>query len=94
MDILCKAGVAIFDYRGQRDPIAPTGSCIASELWGQTDKCDSDGQIGNICITRGGLNRTIEKNVGHIFVVSKILLTEYLEIVNDFYQDKSVNKEA
>ncbi|QTA79767.1 alpha/beta hydrolase fold-containing [Desulfonema limicola] len=90
MDMLRRAGVAIFDYRGQRDPIAPAGSCTASELWGQTDKCSTEGQTGNLCITRGGLNRTIEKNVGHIFVVSKILLAEYLEIVNEFYQDKSL----
>ena len=94
MDMLRKAGVAIFDYRGQRDPIAPTGSCVASELWGQTDECNINGQIGNICITRGGLNRTIEKNVGHIFVVSKILLAEYLKIVNEFYNDKSVKEDT
>ncbi|MDM8535467.1 hypothetical protein QUF70_01800 [Desulfobacterales bacterium HSG17] len=94
MDMLRKSGVAIFDYRGQRDPIAPTGSCVGSELWGQTDECAVEGQIGNICITRGGLNRTIEKNVGHIFVVSKILLAEYLEIVNEFYKDKSTKEDT
>lgn len=76
MEILKEAGVRIFDYRGRRDPIAPADTCIASELWGQTE---------NITITRGGLNRTIEKNMGHIFVVSKKLLAEYLEIVNEFY---------
>lgn len=93
MNMLKKAGVTIFDYRGKRDPIAPTGSCIASELWGRTDDETADGQTANISITRGGLNRTIEKNVGHIFVVSKILLAEYLEIVNDFYQEKSVKED-
>ncbi len=87
MAMLREGGVAIFDYRGERDPIAPTGSCIASELWGQVGECVLDQKSGNICVTRGGLNRTIEKNVGHIFVVSKILLAEYLEIVNAFYRE-------
>ncbi len=87
MDMLREGGVAIFDYRGERDPIAPTGSCIASELWGMADTGTADQKVGNISVTRGGLNRTIEKNVGHIFVVSKILLAEYLEIVNAFYRE-------
>ncbi len=77
MDALRRAGVRIFDYRGSRDPIAPPGSCVASQLWGLHDD-------GNIQVTRGGLNRTIEKNIGHIFVVSKTLLAEYLQIVSDF----------
>ncbi|MCX5850895.1 MAG: hypothetical protein NT072_02385 [Deltaproteobacteria bacterium] len=80
MNALREAGVRIFCYRGTRDPIAPPGSCVAAELWGQTDG-------GNISIARGGLNRTIEKNVGHIFVVSKQLLGEYLEIVSDFFRN-------
>jgi len=79
MDALREAGVRIFDYRGTRDPIAPPGSCVASELWGTKDD-------GNISVTRGGLNRTIEKNVGHIFVVSKQLLAEYLELVTAFLE--------
>ncbi|MGZ3598180.1 MAG: hypothetical protein ACXWMS_12470 [Syntrophales bacterium] len=79
MGILKDAGVRIFCYSGRRDPIAPVGSCVASELWGQT----GDGNIG---ISRGGLNRTIEKNIGHIFVVSKQLLAEYLQIVSDFFR--------
>lgn len=82
MDALRRGGVQIFDYRGSRDPIAPPGSCIASQLWGQTAD-------GNIRMTRGGLNRTIEKNIGHIFVVSKPLLAEYLEAVNHFLCDEA-----
>ncbi|MGV8059752.1 MAG: hypothetical protein AB2L12_17295 [Smithellaceae bacterium] len=79
MNILKEAGVAIFDYRGKRDPIAPAGSCVAGETWGQVDK-------GNVKILSPGLNRTIEKNIGHIFVVSRKHLTEYLEAVNAFYR--------
>lgn len=79
MDILKKAGVSIFDYRGTRDPIAPAGSCVAGETWGQVD-------CGNVKILSPGLNRTIEKNIGHIFVVSRKHLAEYLESVNSFYR--------
>ncbi|MCX7634877.1 MAG: alpha/beta fold hydrolase, partial [Syntrophales bacterium] len=79
MDALRRGGVRIFDYRGLRDPIAPPGSCVASELWGQVE--------GNISLTRGGLNRTIEKNIGHIFVVSKKLLAEYIETLAAFLAD-------
>lgn len=78
MDILKQARVRIFDYRGERDPISPVGSCVASEIWGLTEE-------DNRNTTRGGLNRTIEKNVGHIFVVSRKLLAEYLEKVNAFF---------
>jgi len=78
MEALDQAGVLIFCYRGTRDPIAPTGSCISCELWGEVGK--------NIGVSRGGLNRLIEKNVGHIFVVSKVLLAEYLTLVNDFFK--------
>lgn len=81
MGVLKKAGVQVFDYRGSRDPIAPPGSCVASELWGQTDD-------GNIHITRNGLNRTIEKNIGHIFVVSRTLLAEYLKALKSFLNDE------
>jgi poly(3-hydroxyalkanoate) synthetase len=81
MSALRRGEVQIFDYRGSRDPIAPPGSCVASELWGLTHD-------GNIQMTRGGLNRTIEKNIGHIFVVSKSLLAEYLETVNSFLHDE------
>ncbi len=80
MDILKKAGVKLFDYRGLRDPISPVGSCVASELWGRTDE-------SNLSMTRKGLNRTIEKNVGHIFVVSRKLLSEYFETVNAFFKE-------
>src|SRR5690554_3015152 len=80
MDMLNLADVAIFDYRGLRDPIAPVGSCLTSERWGRKE--------GNLQMTCGGLNRTIEKNVGHIFVVSKRLLAEFLELVTDFLQDE------
>jgi hypothetical protein len=113
MGILKEAGVQIFDYRGERDPISPIGSCVSSEIWGMVyadnssdnptlDNQTPDSQIGqeniaqgqssllkrqNLSKTRGGLNRTIEKNVGHIFVVSKVLLSEYLDIVKKFYED-------
>jgi len=80
MDMLNLADVALFDYRGLRDPIAPVGSCLTSERWGRKE--------GNLQMTCGGLNRTIEKNVGHIFVVSKRLLAEFLELVTDFLQDE------
>ncbi len=84
MDYLRKTGVSIFDYRGQRDPIAPAGSCIASELWGQKDDKG---------LTRGGMNRTIEKNIGHIFVVSSKLLSEFLEKVNSFYRGEAIEND-
>ncbi len=77
MDSLRESGVTIFDYRGKRDMISPLGSCVASEIWGQT----KDRHISN---PPGGLNRTVEKNIGHIFVVSKKLLAQYLEIVSEF----------
>lgn len=77
MNILKDAGVTIFDYRGKRDPIAPAGSCVAAETWGQVDR-------GNVEM-ESSLNRTIEKNIGHIFVVSRRHLAEYLKAVNDFY---------
>lgn len=77
MKILRKAGVEIFDYRGQRDPISPAGSCLSSELWGQK-------HTANVSNTKGGLNRTIEKNVGHIFVVSKKLLSEFNHNITEF----------
>ncbi|MGV8079749.1 MAG: hypothetical protein AB2L22_06795 [Syntrophales bacterium] len=68
MDALGRAGVSIFDYRGSRDPIAPPGSCVASETWGRT----------------GEGNRTIEKDIGHIFVVSRKLLSGFLSEVKEF----------
>ncbi len=80
MDVLNEAEVAIFDYRGLRDPIAPVGSCVASERWGRREN--------NQQVTKGGLNRTIEKNIGHIFVVSKLLLGDYLQAVSDFLADE------
>lgn len=79
MQILKKAGVAIFDYRGSRDPIAPPGSCVAGETWGRVNR-------GNIGLTSEYLNRTIEKNIGHIFVVSRKHLADYLEHVQAFYE--------
>lgn len=77
MEALHRSGVRIFDYRGSRDPIAPAGSCVASQLWGMRGE-------GNIAMTRGNMNRTIEKNIGHIFVVSRKLLAEYLAAVTAF----------
>ncbi len=79
MGALKSSGVFIFDYRGKRDPISPVGSCVAGELWGQTPG-------GNRSELKGGLNRTIEKNIGHIFVVSKKLLAEYIESVTAFFR--------
>jgi len=79
MGALREAGVSIFCYRGTRDPIAPPGSCVSSELWGQVD--------GNLSVQRGGLNRMIEKNVGHIFVVSSQLLAEYIDYVSKFLNE-------
>lgn len=80
MDVLNSADIALFDYCGQRDPIAPVGSCKTSERWGR--KADNQQMV------RGGLNRTIEKNIGHIFVVSHALLGEFLEAVTDFLADE------
>lgn len=79
MDIPGGQRMALFDYRGLRDPIAPPTACISSERWGRLED--------NIQMTRGGLNRTIEKNIGHIFVVSKTLLSEFLSEVTSFYAD-------
>ncbi|THB64018.1 MAG: alpha/beta hydrolase [Spirochaetaceae bacterium] len=81
LNALNRGQVAIFDYRGQRDVIAPVGSCITSEHFGRVNRTNKQ-------VTRGGLNRTIEKNVGHIFVVSKKLLSEFLEIVDSFMRDE------
>lgn len=67
MNALKEAGVSLFNYRGSRDPIAPPGSCVASETWGKT-------------------GTAIEKDIGHIFVVSKKLLAEFLYWLNDFLQ--------
>jgi hypothetical protein len=78
MDILRDADVAIFEYKGSRDPIAPAGSCVAAETWGRIGR-------GNIGLTGKALNRAIEKNIGHIFVVSRKHLSEYLTAVNEFY---------
>ncbi len=80
MHALTNAGVQLMDYRGLRDPISPAGSCIASETWGVDHGGNSQ--------TTDGLNRTIEKNIGHIFVVSRKLLAEYLEHALHFYESK------
>ncbi len=80
MEALRRGGVRIFDYRGSRDPIAPSGSCVASLLWGMR----AEGNDGEPC---GGTNRTVEKNIGHIFVVSRKLLAEYLETVSVFLDE-------
>jgi hypothetical protein len=42
---------------------------------------------GNVKFTSEGLNRVIEKNIGHIFVVSRKLLAEFLDLVEDFFQE-------
>ncbi len=82
MGALTQAGVAIMDYRGDRDPISPTGSCVASLTWGACSDC-------NQITTTHGLNRTIEKNIGHIFVVSRKHLSDYLTRVAAFYNDQA-----
>lgn len=79
MDMLAKAEVAIFEYKGLRDPIAPSGSCVAAQIWGLVD----DGKAAAAGKLR---NRSIEKNVGHIFVGSRRHLADYLALVNDFYR--------
>lgn len=79
MDMLREAGVAIFEYKGSRDPIAPAGSCVSAETWGQVNN-------GNAGIAGSSLNRVIEKNIGHIFVSSRKHLAEYLELVGKFYR--------
>ncbi len=76
MAVLKHSGVKIMDYRGERDPISPTGSCVSSETWG----CNGERRA-----TTTGLNRTIEKNIGHIFVVSRKHLSDYLERACEFY---------
>lgn len=79
MTALERADVSIFDYRGQRDPIAPVGSCKSSERWGRRGE--------NQQMTGAGMNRTLEKNIGHIFVVSKTLLGDFLHSVQEFLHD-------
>ncbi len=86
MGILKEASVQIFDYRGERDPISPVGSCVSSEIWGMVKGKDCIEKEHNVSETRCGLNRTIEKNIGHIFVVSSQLLSEYLDIVKKFFE--------
>jgi hypothetical protein len=49
-------------------------------------------QRGNVKFTGKNLNWTIEKNIGHIFVVSRKLLAEYLALVEDFYQEPSLTQ--
>tara|TARA_B100000953_G_scaffold53864_2_gene41834 strand:+ start:57096 stop:59138 length:2043 start_codon:yes stop_codon:yes gene_type:complete len=80
MDKIAEADIDIFDYCGLRDPIAPAGSCRSSERWGRVKT--NQRMVGD------GLNRTIEKNIGHIFVVSRKLLAEFLDAVTDFLDDE------
>ena len=63
MEMLRKTGVAIFEYKGSRDVMAPAGSCVAAEAWGQTGA--ASGLKGRL------RNRSIEENVGHIFLGSR-----------------------
>jgi hypothetical protein len=79
MDSLRKLEVAIMDYRGSRDPISPPGSCVASEHWGLI----WDHTKGKPTTP---VNRTIEKHMGHVFVVSKKFLDEFIEEAHDFCQ--------
>ncbi len=80
MNVLTEAGIAYFDYRGMRDPITPMGSGLYGHL-------GENPPGGSMKATRTGLNRAIEKNIGHIFVVSQKLLAEYLEMVMDFFEE-------
>jgi len=77
IDILPRTGVRFLDYRGERDPISPAGSCLDSIMGGAT--------LCQKMEVRTGMRRHIEKNAGHIFVVSQKLLAEYLDLVTDFY---------
>ncbi|MGD8845602.1 MAG: hypothetical protein PVI54_08835 [Desulfobacteraceae bacterium] len=77
IDILPKAGVRFLDYGGARDPISPPGSCLGSIMGGEM-LCEKTE-------FRTGMRRHIEKNAGHIFVVSEKLLAEYIDLVTDFY---------
>jgi hypothetical protein len=77
METLTEAGVTILDYRGTRDMISPAGSCVASETWGQTPK-------HHLPNPPGGINQTLEKNIGHIFVVSRKLLADFIDSVAGF----------
>ncbi|HPY06910.1 MAG TPA: hypothetical protein PK953_04290 [Smithellaceae bacterium] len=79
MDMLRKVGVAIFEYKGSRDPIAPAGSCVAADIWGLA-RPDASGRKGR------PRNVSIEKNIGHIFVGSRRHLAQYLAAVNEFYR--------
>jgi poly(3-hydroxyalkanoate) synthetase len=79
MDSLRKLEVAIMDYRGSRDPISPPGSCVASEHWGLIWD-HTKGKPTTL------VNRTIEKYMGHVFVVSKKFLDEFIEEAHDFCQ--------
>jgi hypothetical protein len=76
LNALVAAGVSSFDYRGLRDPITPPGSCLNTIL--------------THTATRSCLNPTIEKNIGHIFLVSRQLLAEYLEMEKAFFRDAPV----
>ncbi|PCI29793.1 MAG: hypothetical protein COB67_03340 [SAR324 cluster bacterium] len=84
MKALEDADITILDYRGTRDTIAPPSTCIASELWGK--------RLKNRSITQNGLNRTIEKNVGHGFVVNPVLLKDFVGVAIDFLQENGVGE--
>lgn len=77
MEALTEGGVTVMDYRGSRDMIAPGGACVASEIWGQTEEQHLDDPPG-------GMNQTVEKDIGHIFVVSRKLLAEFIDTVTEF----------
>jgi len=79
MNSLTKAEVAIMDYRGSRDPISPPGSCVASEHWGLI----WDQTRGKPTVP---VNRTVEKHMGHVFVISKKFLADFIEEAHDFCQ--------
>ncbi len=81
LDILEKANVQFLDYRGLRDPITPIQSSLNNVL---------DIHVGGGCLEFScpHLNRSIEQNVGHIFVVSKRLLSEFIMLLQSFFDEK------
>jgi poly(3-hydroxyalkanoate) synthetase len=81
LDILEKANVRFLDYRGLRDPITPIQSSLNNVL---------DIHVGGGCveISCPHLNRSIEQNVGHIFVVSKRLLAEFITLLVAYFDEK------
>jgi poly(3-hydroxyalkanoate) synthetase len=81
LDILETANVRFLDYRGLRDPITPIQSSLNNVL---------DIHVGGGCLEFScpHLNRSIEQNVGHIFVVSKRLLSDFVTLLVSYFDEK------